>query len=218
MADEPVRIAIAHDQPIFRTGLSHVLESDPHYAVIGAANADLQAVALVEQHRPDVLLLDCSMPHGNGLDVLRAIANRELPVRTVIVVTDVEGQHVVSALKLGARGVVPASVSKELLLRCIHAVMDDQYWVDRSTTRNLVTALKLYDAAHAGCNLEAHELSPREREIVAALLRGESNKNIARDLGIAEQTVKNHLHELYGRFDVSSRLGLALAIGQRDLP
>lgn len=217
MSDEPVRIAIAHDQPIFRAGLRHVLESEPQYSVIDAANADPQAVALVEQHRPDVLLLDCSTPHGNGLDTLREIASRELPVRTVIVVNDIEGQHVVDALKLGAHGVVLASVSKELLLRCIRAVMDDQYWVDRGTTRNLVTALKLYDAAHAGSHLEAHELSPRERQVVAALLRGESNKNIARDLGIAEQTVKNHLHELYGRFDVSSRLGLALAIGQREL-
>lgn len=218
MADGSVRIAIAHDQPIFRVGLRRILESERRYTVVGESDADARAIALVEQHSPDLLLLECSTPHGNGFGTLRALASREPQVRTVILGAYIDRQQIVEVLRLGANGVLLESVSPELLLGCVRAVMDGQYWVDRGTTRDLVAALRHYDAADAGHCPMAHALSHREREIVAALLSGESNKNIARKLGIAEQTVKNHLHELYGRFGVSSRVGLALSIEKRDFP
>jgi DNA-binding NarL/FixJ family response regulator len=208
MTDAPLRIAIADDHPIFRAGLRQLLESEPQYSIVGEATDGAQAVDAVERHRPDLLLLDYSMPRGNGLDVLRALDGRGLPVRTVLLTAEIDQGKVVDALKLGAAGVLLKSAATELLFRCIRAVMDGQYWVDRGTTSDLVSALRHYEMERTGQFKAAVALTPRERQILAALVKGASNKQIAREVGIAEQTVKNHLSELYQRLGVTSRLGL----------
>jgi len=172
MAESPLRIAIADDHPIFRAGLRQLLETESHCSVAGEASDGAETVAVVERERPDLLLLDYSMPRGNGLDVLRELGRRGLKVRTVILTADINPGQVIEALKLGAAGVMLKSAATELLFRCVRAVLDAQYGVDRGTTG---------------------------------------------DLGIAEQTVKNHLSQLYERLGVTSRLGLAVYARERGL-
>lgn len=217
MMDRSLRIVIADDHPIFRSGLRQLLETQQHFEVVGEATDGAEAVARVAESRPDLLLLDLAMPRSDGLAALREIERRGLPVRTVVLTAEIEPWQVVESLKHGAVGVLLKSAATELLFKCIDTVMAGRYWVDRDTTHDLGHALASYDIAQTGPRRAPVELTPREREILAALLRGESNKQIARDLGLAEQTVKNHLSQLYEKFGVSSRLELAIQARERGL-
>jgi two-component system, NarL family, nitrate/nitrite response regulator NarL len=217
MNEPKLRIVIADDHPIFRAGLRQLLETEADYEVVGEAADGVQAVDVVAESRPDLLLLDYSMPRSNGLDVLRELDRRSLRTRTVILTADIESEQVVQSLKLGAVGVLLKSAATDLLFRCIGAVMAGEYWVDRGTTSNLVSALLRYETAYTGRVRAAVELTSRERQIITALLKGESNKQIAIELGVAEQTVKNHLTQLYEKLGVSTRLELGLVARERNL-
>jgi two-component system, NarL family, nitrate/nitrite response regulator NarL len=217
VTEQPVRILIADDHPIFRAGLRQLLETDPRSRVVGEAIDGAEAVKRVAELQPELLLLDLAMPHMDGLAVLHELERQGISVRTVMLTAEIEPTQVVDCLKHGAAGVLLKSAATELLFRCIGAVMDGQYWVDRGTTGDLVGALRQYEAADAGQPGATLELTPRERDILAALLKGESNKVIARELGIAEQTVKNQLSHLYEKFGVSSRLELVVSARERGL-
>jgi two-component system nitrate/nitrite response regulator NarL len=217
MAEGSVRIAIADDHPIFVSGLRQLLGTEPGMEVVGTATDAAATVELVATTHPDLLLLDYSMPRGGGREALRELGRRGLQVRTVILTAAIEPEQVVESLKLGAVGVLLKSAATELLFRCIRTVMQGQYWVERTATGKLVTALRHEEAARKGGSTAGVELSPREQKILAALLKGESNKVIARELGIAEQTVKNILSQLYEKFAVSSRLELALLSREKGL-
>jgi DNA-binding NarL/FixJ family response regulator len=210
-----VRIVLADDHPIFRSGLRNLLETQSRYEVVGEACDGAGVAALVQSVRPDVLLLDYSMPGMSGLDAVRELHAAGAQVRTILLTAAIEQRVVVDLLRLGAAGVLYKSAATELLFKCIDAVVAGQYWVDRATTRNIVSALQHVSSTRHGHGLP--ELTPRERQILAALMKGESNKQIARDLGIAEQTVKNHLSQLYARFEVSSRLSLMVVARERSL-
>lgn len=216
--ERQVRIVIVDDHPIFRSGLRNLLETQPRYAVVGEASDGADVAALVLREKPDVLLLDYSMPGMSGLDAVRELHTAGATVRTIILTAAIDQRVIVDFLRLGAAGVMYKSAATELLFRCIDAVVAGQYWVDRATTRNIVTALQHASGTHRGGGRPAlPELTPRERQILAALMKGESNKQIARELGIAEQTVKNHLSQLYARFGVSSRLSLMVVARERSL-
>lgn len=212
MSERPVRIVIADDHAIFRAGLRQLLGTHDRCQVVGEAADGLEAVTRVDENRADLLLLDFAMPGSNGLAALRELQRRGTPVRTVMLTAEIDPSEVVECLKRGAAGVLLKSAATDLLFKCIDQVMQGQYWIDRGATGNLVSALRHYETAETGRHRAIVQLTSREREIVSALLAGKSNKAIAQDLGIAEQTVKNHLSQLYDKLRVTSRLELAVAV------
>ena len=129
-----------------------------------------------------------------------------------------EVKHFVEAIRLGARGVVMKEATTELLVKAIHNVMAGEYWVDRGRVADLAHAL--YDMMRDPAPTPAKTMfgmTPREREIVAAVLSGYSNKDIAEKLSISDQTVKNHLTSIFDKVGVSSRLELALCVTKHPL-
>ncbi len=208
---QSVRILIADDHAIFRAGLRKLLESERGMEVVGEAADGIEAAGLARQLHPDILLLDLAMPRASGLDALRELASDELPVRTVLLTAAIERKQIVEALQLGARGVVLKEAATALLFRCIRAVMEGQYWVGRESVTSLVKTLRqLAPGPGEEARQKKFGLTPRELEIVAVVVAGYTNREIAQKFSISEQTVKHHLSNIFDKLGVSTRLELAL--------
>jgi DNA-binding NarL/FixJ family response regulator len=210
-ANDRVSLAIVDAQPIFRTGLRTLLDSSNEYDVVGEGDDSGDALVLVRERAPDVLLLDYTT-QAEVLDVLRAIAAAHLRVRTILLSGQTLPTAAIEPLRLGAAGILRKSATKDQLLRCISTVVRGGCWVDRKTTADLVAALR--ERGNGSENKRLTDISCADRKILVGLRGGASNKEIARALGIAEQTVKNRLSGLYERFSVRNRLELTLKIGQ----
>ncbi len=205
-----VRILIADDHPIFRDGLRRLLQAEGLHVVGEAPNGE-EAVKLARQLNPDILLLDVAMPLKPGLEALRELAEAKTPVRTILLTAAIERTQIVEALQLGARGVVLKESATELLLKSIQAVIRGEFWVGRESVSVLVQTLRdLMPPAGAEARKSKFGLTPRELEIISAIVAGYSNRDIAQKFSISEQTVKHHLTNTFDKLGVSTRLELAL--------
>jgi len=206
-----IRILIADDHAIFRDGLRRLLEAEPDLRVVGEAADGDEAVNLTRQLKPDVLLLDLAMPRTPGMEALEELSKSSTPVRTILLTAGVERAQIVEALQLGARGVVMKESATQVLLKAVHAVMKGDYWVGRESVSDLVKTLReLSPSAPAAPHKNKFGLTPREFEVISAIVAGYSNKDIAQKFSISEQTVKHHLTNIFDKLGVSSRLELAL--------
>jgi len=209
MENHTIRIVIADDHAIFRDGLRRLLATQEDFRIIGEASDGKEAIALANELKPDVLLLDLAMPRVPGMEVLRELAQREGAVRTILLTAAIQPFAVTSALQLGARGIVLKASPPELLLKSIRAVHDGQFWVGSEA----VTAW----ARTRQPSTSGFGLTTREIEIIAAIKEGNSNREIASKLAISEETVKRHLSNIYAKLGVSSRLELAVLAAEQHL-
>src|SRR5579872_6589931 len=217
---QPIRIVIADDHPIFRDGLRRLLETESDLKVIGEASDGIEAVKLAGQLKPDILLLDLMMPRQHGLEALREMSNsNQGGVRIILLTAAAEKKQIVEALQLGARGVVLKDSATQLLLKSIYTVMSGEYWVGRESVSNLVQYLRnLMQSSGEEARQRKFGLTPRELEIVSAVVAGYSNKEIAEYFKISEDTVKHHLSNIFDKLGVSTRLELALFAVNQALP
>jgi two-component system nitrate/nitrite response regulator NarL len=218
---QPVRILLADDHPIFRDGLRRLLEAEPDLKVIGEACDGAEAVKMARQLKPDIMLLDLAMPRMPGLEALRELSSGPVSnsVRVILLTAAAEKKQIVEALQLGARGVVLKDSATQLLLKSIHTVMSGEYWVGRESVSNLVQYLRnLVQSSGEEAKQKKFGLTPRELEIVSAVVAGYSNKEIAEYFKISEDTVKHHLSNIFDKLGVSTRLELALFAVNQALP
>jgi DNA-binding NarL/FixJ family response regulator len=207
-----VRILIADDHPIFRDGLRRLLEADPGLAVVGEAADGIETLKLAIKLKPDLLLLDLAMPRQSGLDTLPELAGSCPNLRIIVLTAAVEKPEIVRALQLGARGVVMKEAATQLLLKSIRAVMKGEYWVGRDSVSDLVQYLRegARDTRLKEPVRKDFGLTRRELEIVAAIVGGFTNRDVAQKFSISEDTVKHHLTNIFDKLGVSNRLELAL--------
>ncbi len=219
--DRTIRIVIADDHPIFRDGLRRLLEAESDLKVVGEACDGQEAVKLALDFKPDILLLDLAMPNRTGLDALRDLSTSSGAgsVRIILLTAAAEKKQIVEALQLGARGVVLKDSATQLLLKAIHAVMAGEYWVGRDSVSNLVQYLRnLMQSSTEESKQKKFGLTPRELEIVSAVVAGYSNREVAEYFKISEDTVKHHLSNIFDKLGVSTRLELALFAVNQGIP
>jgi two-component system, NarL family, nitrate/nitrite response regulator NarL len=213
-----VRILIADDHPIFRDGLKRLLESERGFRVVGEACDGVEAVDLVKKLNPEILLLDLAMPRRAGIEALRDLSTDTFPVRVILLTAAAEKEQIVEALQLGARGVVLKDSATQILLKSIRAVMDGEYWVGRESVSNLVQYLRGLIGFGTPPRRSRYGLTPRELEIISAVVAGYANREIAEHFKISEDTVKHHLSNIFDKLGVSTRLELALFAVNQALP
>jgi two-component system nitrate/nitrite response regulator NarL len=206
-----IRVLIADDHPIVRYGLRRLLEEGAEFCVAGEAADGGEAVTLARELSPDLLLLDIAMPRLSGLEALRHLSISESPVLTVLLGESLDNGKLIEAVRLGARGVVFKDSPPSLLVKALRSVIAGQYWLGRDTVGDLVRSLQKKESAPAVPDAgPGSRLTPREREMIAAVTAGRSNKEIAAKLALSEDTVKHHLTNIFDKLGLSNRIELAV--------
>jgi DNA-binding NarL/FixJ family response regulator len=204
-----IRVLMADDHQIFRAGLRRLLETESDFEVIGEAGDGEEAVRLTKQLKPDVLLLDVSMPRMTGLEALKEL---EGDVRTILLTASLATNEIVTALQVGARGIVRKESATQVLFKSIRSVHNGEYWVERESVKDLVQTLRqLVSRSEDAAKRARFNLTAREMEILAAVVDGCSNKEIAKQFKLSENTVKHHVSNIFDKVGVSTRVELALA-------
>jgi DNA-binding NarL/FixJ family response regulator len=203
-----IRILVADDHAIFREGLRKLLENADDVEIVGEAPNGNECVRLLEKLKPDVLLLDLRMPEKDGLSVLENVNFDALQTRVIVLTAAEDDRDVVRAMRLGARGIVLKQSASDLLVKSIRKVHQGEIWLDNRMTAEVINAFK--KSSEGGGRKDKPLLSEREREIVQLVAQGFRNREIGEKLFISEQTVKNHLHNIFDKLGVSDRLELAL--------
>jgi two-component system nitrate/nitrite response regulator NarL len=205
---QAIRILVADDHAIFRDGLRKLLEGAEDVQIIGEAANGVECTKMLAKLKPDILLLDLRMPEKDGLGVLEEVNFDTTGTRVIVLTAAEDDRDVVRAMRLGARGVVLKQSASDLLLKSIRKVAEGEIWLDNRMTAEVIDAFK--KSAEAGARREKPLLSDREKEIVQLVAQGFRNREIGEKLFISEQTVKNHLHNIFDKLGVSDRLELAL--------
>lgn len=206
-----IRILIADDHAVFRYGLRSLLESEPTFKVVGEAVDGSEVAKLTTELKPTVLMLDLAMPRLTGIEVLRELAAVKNEVRTIVLTAAIEKKQILEALQLGARGILLKDSAIQMVTQCIQRVVAGDYWVDHEGVTSLVDYLhKLQKPAEGAAAQRLVNFTPRETEIVSAIVAGCANKEIAAKLSLSEDTVKHHLSNIFDKAGVSNRLELAI--------
>ena len=209
-----VRILIADDHPIVRDGLKKLLLLEDDFEIVGEAGDGREVLDRVQELDPDVLLLDLRMPNLDGLSALQALQQTNKRTRVIVLTASEDKNEFVQAMKLGCSGIVLKQTAPDLIVKSIRKVHAGEIWLDSHTTaavmRQFQTGGESNSMAPGGKGRERSPLSAREREIVALVAQGYKNKEMAEKMFISEQTVKNHLHNIFDKSGVSDRLELAL--------
>ena len=208
----PIRVVLVDDHQIVLHGLRELFERREDFRVLAACSDASSAIEAMDEHEPDVLVLDLRLPDQSGLDVLRALAGKHERCRRVLLTAAIRDAEVVEAVKLGVRGVVLKESPPEVLLECIRAVHAGKQWIERETVTRA-----LHSAVAQDTDKSPDALTPREIEIVRMVAQGLRNKAIAERLSISEGTVKVHLHNIYEKMGVDGRLELVLSAQQKRL-
>ena len=199
---QTVRVVIVDDHAMLRAGLEQLLAGEPDLDVVGTAASGDEAITLVRELRPDVVLMDLQMPGTDGVRATREIVTEELA--DVLVLTSYsDAERIVGALDAGALGYLLKDAEPEEVLRGIRAVARGESPIDPKAARELLGARRTTSTAAA-------DLTPREREVLALVRQGLANKQIARRLEISERTVKAHLTSTFQRIGVVDRTQAAL--------
>jgi two-component system nitrate/nitrite response regulator NarL len=206
---ETYKVMIADDHAIFRDGLRRLLESESHIKVVSEASNGFEAFRLARLHRPDVLLLDMAMPRSNGLEVLTKLKEGEYDGKVLILTADIDQRQLEAALRLGARGMVRKESATQVLFAAIDAVMEGMYWVGCEQLSSIENFLKK-EGTSRFASQQKFGLTKREMEIVPLIVAGCTNKDIAQQFTLSEDTVKHHLTNIFDKVGVSTRLELAL--------
>ncbi|HUA60052.1 MAG TPA: response regulator transcription factor [Verrucomicrobiae bacterium] len=216
-AGSKIRIVVADDHPIFRDGLCKLLALEEDFEVVAQASDGRQVLEVLQQYEPDVLLLDLKMPGLDGLATLQRLQAAKNKTRVIVLTASDDKNEFVQAMKLGTSGIVLKQTATELLIKSIRKVHAGEIWLDSHTTaaviRTFVAAEETAPPPPVSAPSRDRERSPlsqREREIVALVAQGFKNKEMAEKMFISEQTVKNHLHNIFDKLGVSDRLELAL--------
>jgi NarL family two-component system response regulator YdfI len=196
------RILVVDDHFVVREGLKLIFETEENYEVVGEAENGEKALELIEQLKPDVVLMDLNMPKISGLEVIKALKGKNNEVPIIILTTFNDDNLIRQGLSLGAKGYLLKDTTRENLIRTVEAAIRGEILLQPEISRNIFETKKEASESTNSLNIS---ISERELFILQAIARGCTSKEIAIDMNISERTVKAHLTSIYNKLNVDSR-------------
>ena len=209
-----IELVLADDHPIVLAGLENMFRRERDCRVLAACVDGVEALRAIDRHRPSVAVLDLRMPRMHGLAVLRQMQKDKLSTRSVLLAAVLDDDDLVEAVRLGVRGIVLKEMAPTLVVQCVREVHAGNQWLEK---RSVTHALDRLVRREEGTRDMAKLLTARELEIASAVAAGLRNKEIAEKLGIAEGTVKIHLHVIYDKLNIDGRMALVLKMKDKGL-
>jgi len=200
----PIRVLIIDDHRLFRQGLRQICETVGNMEVVGEAENGQEAIELTHKLKPDVVLMDISMPIMDGVEATRLITSNDPSVRIIILTMYRQDQYVFEAIKAGARGYLLKDIDEQELVDAIYAVYRGEALIEPAL------ASRLLDEFRRLSNEKTQELTPGEMEVLRLVAEGLDNKSIARRLNLSQRTVTNRLSEIYQKLHIANRTQAAL--------
>ncbi|OAJ71974.1 DNA-binding response regulator [Methylobacillus sp. MM3] len=204
----PIRVLIIDDHSLFRSGIKLVLQRQNDFELVGEAGSGLEGVKDAKRLSPDVILLDLHMPDMSGLETIPLLKDEAPNAQIVMLTVSEDAEDLLEALRIGARGYLLKNIDTDFLLQSIRRAAAGESVMSPQMGGKLADAVR---APAKGSNAtDAVKLTPREREIIVKLARGDSNKEIARELDLSESTVKIHVQGILRKLNLASRVQAAV--------
>jgi DNA-binding NarL/FixJ family response regulator len=210
----PIRLVVTDDHGIVLTGLHALFGAESDFAIVADCTSGAQTISAVRAHRPDVLILDLRMRGLDGLAVMRTLNEEGICPRTVLLMAEIDDDQTLEAVRLGAAAVVLKEMAPHVLVGCIRKVHAGERWVEHESVGRALHALLRRET---GLDDIRRVLTHRELDVVRMIALGLRNAEIARRLNLTVGTVKSHLHHVYEKLGVDSRMGLLLLAQQKGL-
>lgn len=228
---DSIRVFLADDESLFRASLRQLLAVPPNvlqdvygvdvgsgFEVIGEAGTGEDVVRMVQSAPPDLLLLDLCMPRMSGLEALRELASCRDRMRIVLLAGNIDRSQLVSAVRLGVRGLLLKDAATEVLFEAIMCVMAGQYWLGQSLVSDLLEIVRpLIQSAGVTGTGASSKLTPREQQVLRMVVAGHSNKEIAQQWTVSEETIKHHLTRMFDKVGAANRVELAMLATSQGL-
>ncbi|MDT8856224.1 response regulator transcription factor [Paracoccaceae bacterium Fryx2] len=205
-----VRIVVADDHPLYREGVARSLSDDPGLSVVGQAQDAGATIELVARLRPDLVLLDISMPGGGGIAALREIMAMDRPPQVAMLTASEEDDDVMQALKAGASGYILKGVGSRELVRLVKDIAAGQSYVSPALAARILNAMRVNAGVLQRPSGPMDDLSKREEDILRLVAQGKSNKEVGRDLDLQEKTVKHYMTSILQKLHVRNRVEAAV--------
>ncbi|HET6354432.1 response regulator transcription factor [Streptomyces sp.] len=217
-AEDPVRVFLVDDHEVVRRGLTDLLDAEPDITVVGDAGSVEQALARGPALRPHVAVLDVRLPDGDGIGVCRELRSR-MPELACLMLTSFDDEDaLLDAIMAGAAGYVLKQIKGSDLVAAVRTVASGQSMLDPATTARLMSSLRAEPADTEAVTPALAGLSPRERDILALIGEGLTNRQIGKRLYLSEKTVKNHISRLLAKLGVQRRVQAAVLATQLEQP
>jgi two-component system, NarL family, nitrate/nitrite response regulator NarL len=205
-----IRILVADQHPVIRIGVENLLQEENGMDVVGEAGDSDEALSKTLELCPDILLLALNLKNFPGLDAMPDVVNAAPGTRIILLANMISRQEIMKAMELGARGIVVKDALTESLTPAIRAVWTGYYWIKDRRVSSLIDVLKTLTDPPAPAEKVKLKLTARELDVVSCIVRGSSNRDIATQFSLSEETVKRHLSNIFEKTGVSTRLELAL--------
>jgi two-component system response regulator NreC len=219
MSEDAIRILIADDHAVVRTGLRALLDRAPDMQTVGEASDGEEALRLASELHPDVVLLDISMPGSGGIETTKRLKETWPDIHVLILTVHKDEKLLQEAIKAGAAGYVTKNALEPELITAIHAVWRGDLYVHPTMTRALLKSLASTDEppTHPASEEQVESLTPRETQVLRLIAQGYTNRQAADELGISVRTIETHRANIMGKLDVSGRVELVRYAMERGL-
>ena len=200
-----IRLVIADGHPLVLSGMENLFRLEKDFELVARCAGSAEILAVVRRHRPDVVILDIRMPGKDGLAITRELLAEKLPPRVILYTAEINEDQYMEAVRMGIGGIVLKEMDPKLLVQCVRKVHAGEQWIERRTAR---LSLEKLLQREAGAREIASLLTPRETGILKLVASGLNNKQVGEKLCISEGTVKVHMHNIYEKLHVKSRVAL----------
>jgi DNA-binding NarL/FixJ family response regulator len=200
-----IRLVIADDHPVVLNGVGNLIGLEKDFELLATCVGGVETLAAVRRHKPDIVILDIRMPGKDGLAITRELQAEKHPTRIIFYTAEITEDQYLEAVRMGVGGIVLKEMDPQLLMQCVRKVYAGGQWVERRTARLSLDKLLRREA---GAREVSALLTPRETSVLKMVALGLHNKQIGEKLFISDGTVKVHLHSVYEKLQIKSRVAL----------